>query len=73
MRSEIGGDWHPTQRMGGEFFCKEIDPEEFPVSWDIARKIMMIPIDQRYGIDEMNHILEQSRIISSRAEARRRK
>ena len=39
--------------------ASEIDPEEFPISWEISRKIMMIPIDQRYGIEEMDYILDK--------------
>ena len=62
--------WHPTIGGEGHRFSSEIDHEEFPASWEIARKIMMIPIDQRYGIEEMNRILEQLRMISNHMEAR---
>jgi len=51
--------WQPTSESDGNLLAREIDPEEFPVSWEISRKIMMIPIDQRYGIDEMNYILDK--------------
>jgi len=42
----------------------EIDNDEFAVSWEISRRILMIPIDQRYGIGEMNYILNKIRTIS---------
>jgi dTDP-4-amino-4,6-dideoxygalactose transaminase len=62
--------WQPIKRGDGEVFSRDINPEEFPTSWDIARKIMMIPIDQRYGIDEMNYILEQLKRISNHTGSR---
>jgi len=55
--------WRPTSEGDGNLLAREIDPEEFPVSWEISRKIMMIPIDQRYGKNEMDYILDNIHII----------
>lgn len=38
---------------------EEVDKDEFAVSWEISRHILTIPIDQRYGLDEMNYIIRQ--------------
>ena len=37
----------------------DIDKEEFKGSWEISRHILTIPVDQRYGLSEMDYILEQ--------------
>jgi dTDP-4-amino-4,6-dideoxygalactose transaminase len=37
----------------------EVNKDEFSNSWDVSRHILTIPIDQRYGIDDMNYILRQ--------------
>jgi dTDP-4-amino-4,6-dideoxygalactose transaminase len=42
----------------------EIDSDEFATCWEISSRILMIPIDQRYGIGEMNYILNRMRTIS---------
>lgn len=41
----------------------EVDKGEFSASWEISRHILTIPIDQRYGIGEMDYILRQMREI----------
>lgn len=74
LRSELSkaGIYCPIhwQPPGGErdftFLASGIDPEEFPISWEIARKIMLIPIDHRYGIEEMDYILDKIREICQR-------
>lgn len=42
----------------------EIDNDEFATSWEISRSILMIPIDQRYGTEEMDYILDRIQTIS---------
>jgi len=37
----------------------EIDKYEFGLSWEISRHILTIPIDQRYGLDEMGYVIRQ--------------
>lgn len=37
----------------------EIDKNEFGVSWEVSRHILTIPIDQRYGIDDMEYVIRQ--------------
>jgi dTDP-4-amino-4,6-dideoxygalactose transaminase len=49
--------WRPG--IKGEVFSHEITEAEFPLSRELANKIMMIPIDQRYGTKEMEYILKQ--------------
>jgi len=49
--------WQAINRGDGNLLSRSIDRAEFPVSWDIASRIMMIPIDQRYRQKEMDYIL----------------
>ena len=51
--------WQDTRRADDEHLSTDIDRKEFPISWGIASKIIMIPIDQRYGIKEMDYILDK--------------
>ena len=51
--------WQPISQGDGNILAPEIHPDEFPISWEISRKILMIPIDQRYGIEEMDYILDK--------------
>ena len=37
----------------------DIDEKEFRISWEISRHILTIPVDQRYGLQDMHYILEQ--------------
>ncbi len=37
----------------------DISKEEFGLSWDISRHILTIPIDQRYGLNEMDYVLKE--------------
>jgi dTDP-4-amino-4,6-dideoxygalactose transaminase len=50
--------WSPNA-TGFECFSPRITEKEFPLSREIANRIMMFPIDQRYGIPEMNYILSK--------------
>jgi dTDP-4-amino-4,6-dideoxygalactose transaminase len=51
--------WQPvtTIKNDGNLLATEIDKMEFAQSWEISNNIMFIPIDQRYGIKEMDYIL----------------
>jgi dTDP-4-amino-4,6-dideoxygalactose transaminase len=51
--------WSPNAQNEFEALPDELDSDDFPVSKRIARTIIMIPIDQRYGDREMDHILEK--------------
>ncbi|MFZ7131988.1 MAG: DegT/DnrJ/EryC1/StrS family aminotransferase, partial [Eubacteriales bacterium] len=48
--------WEPTQGRGHSI-AQEIKPDEFALSWEIAKRNLMIPIDHRYGIKEMRYII----------------
>lgn len=37
---------------------QDIDKNEFSVSWEISRSILTLPIDQRYGLKEMDYIVK---------------
>jgi dTDP-4-amino-4,6-dideoxygalactose transaminase len=50
--------WSPHSKDPVEAFPERIEPQQFPVSLQIANSIMMIPVDQRYGINEMDYILK---------------
>lgn len=49
--------WLPSTDKSGERLPADIGQKEYPASWEAAAKIMMIPIDQRYGVREMDYIL----------------
>lgn len=51
--------WPTTGNNPREFLPGEIATDEFANSWEISKKILMIPIDHRYGIKEMKYILEK--------------
>jgi dTDP-4-amino-4,6-dideoxygalactose transaminase len=46
-----------------------ISREEFPISWELAGNIMMIPTDQRYGQREMQYILDKVQELEKMAPA----
>jgi dTDP-4-amino-4,6-dideoxygalactose transaminase len=52
--------WQPTTTIknDGNLLATEIDKDEFATSWGVSNTVMFIPIDQRYGIKDMDYILE---------------
>jgi dTDP-4-amino-4,6-dideoxygalactose transaminase len=58
--------WSPTAHNKFEALPSELDSDDYPVSRQIARRIIMIPIDQRYGKKEMDYILEKVGQLSAR-------
>jgi len=43
----------------------DVDMDEFADSWDISRHILTIPIDQRYGLVDMEHVLKSIKEIAA--------